>query len=801
MKFKFLLFIFVFIGIAIFAGHTAYSQSNPFNIDFPIPELGNCGSFAECENYCDDPAHINACIAWAEGHGFDVEGDIEDHEDFVPPEGGPGGCTSESECHAYCEEPTHFEECVNFALEKGHLSPEEAEQILRGGPGGCRTEAECDAFCSNPENETTCIEFAIAEGHLSPEEAENVLRGGPGGCRSHEECQRFCFRPENQQECFEFAIAEGHLSPEEASRIQAFIEGGFPGPGEFGPRGPHIEGPDVGIDVEKAIQVLEELGGGPGGCVDFNECDAFCSRAENDQVCFDFAIEHGLIDTEHAEELRLILENGGPGGCIGRECEEFCNKPGNEEECLAFAEEHGLISPEELAEIKRFMNATADGGPGGCVGRECEEYCNNPNHRDECFEFATSHGLLSSEELKEIEKFRGLEEKIQDGGGPGGCSSENECRAFCSDPAHFDECAAFAVNQGFMSPEEAEHELRRFIEIEQFGHEGFGPGSGEFDSRGFSPSDFENIPPEFRDRFESEFRSRFEQFEQYRGEFEHDGFPTDGFDGPPPEGFDGFDGFRPPEEFIQSGFDGFGGGIESGDSHVMLTRNPSGTFSLQISDPQGIEEFSFAPAEGAPYSGGLGCDKEFKSETAAFGQLRFPLDSFVLDCSGNRFEFIIPSLDNFDSKKSGAQEATFERFDGSIQDGFVPEDFEEFFPEGFEGFLTPETFEGSSFDGIHEESFVPSDIEGFEGQFEIDSQLQFQEEFQRQFEIEFQQQFEQYQDELQLEFTPPDNYSQGGYLETGLPEGTTEEGIRVYLVPKASLLGGIIQILEGFVDN
>ena len=34
----------------------AHAQ-NPFNIEFPIPELGNCGSMDECEAYCDEPAN------------------------------------------------------------------------------------------------------------------------------------------------------------------------------------------------------------------------------------------------------------------------------------------------------------------------------------------------------------------------------------------------------------------------------------------------------------------------------------------------------------------------------------------------------------------------------------------------------------------------------------------------------------------------------------------------------------------------------------------------------------------------
>ena len=37
----------------------------PGELSFPIPELGNCGDFTSCANYCEDPVHNTACIDYA----------------------------------------------------------------------------------------------------------------------------------------------------------------------------------------------------------------------------------------------------------------------------------------------------------------------------------------------------------------------------------------------------------------------------------------------------------------------------------------------------------------------------------------------------------------------------------------------------------------------------------------------------------------------------------------------------------------------------------------------------------------
>lgn len=521
--------IVAFVFAFVFAAHA----QNPFNIQFPVAELGGCNSIEECFNYCEDPSNAPQCRAWAEANGF-AAGDDERHE--------------------------------------------EAQEILEEagtGPGGCSSPEECDAFCSDQSNEDECFDFAVEHGFIDPAEAEKIRslknRGGPGGCRGDEECRAYCSNPANQLECVNFAVENGFMSEEEASRVRLLLSGELPGiprPGEFGPGVGRVGPGEPQIDVVKAQQVLEELGGGPGGCEDFDACEEFCSTQGNEEICFDFAKEHGLMDPEEAEKFKKLSTAEGPGGCKGRTCEAYCEESGHERECLEFARAQGFIEEEEFEKINKFVTVIEErGGPGGCRGRACEAFCNNPSNRDVCFDFAKSNNLLPPQELERIEKFKELEKKVQETGGPGGCRGEAECHVYCSDALHLDECAAFAVNEGFLDPKEAEELLKQFIQLEQFrssgtgggfGPGGFGPGNFGPAGEGGFPRGFDQIPEQFRGQAEEQFKERFKQFEQFRTQFEH---------GPPPQGFPGQGGFPTPDQFpgqAPGGFPGRGPGGEGG---------------------------------------------------------------------------------------------------------------------------------------------------------------------------------------------------------------------------------------------
>jgi hypothetical protein len=99
-----------------------------------------------------------------------------------------------------------------------------------------------------------------------------------------------------------------------------------------------------------------------------------------------------------------------------------------------------------------------EGGPGGCTSpQQCAQYCLD-NYED-CVEWTKLHpryGPAPSRE--ELERYaRG--EFEQEFSGPGGCSSEQECREFCSRPENFEECRRFGPG-----PEELERREENFRE-------------------------------------------------------------------------------------------------------------------------------------------------------------------------------------------------------------------------------------------------------------------------------------------------------------------------------------------------
>lgn len=222
-----------------------------------------------------------------------------------------------------------------------------------------------------------------------------------------------------------------------------------------------------------------------GNCADKNECRNYCNEPGNMPACISFAKKHGLMNEAEAAQAKRFAETirsgNSPGGCRGPlECEAYCSQLDHMDECLAFAESHGIRDP-EIEEAKRIAKYIREGGqmPGGCNSRaECAAYCGDFRHAEECFEFAVNAGI--AQEHKDFggpegfegvppssEQFRKLMELARSGETPGGCSSKDQCERYCSIQTHFDECVDFGVKVGFMTAEEAER-------IRQTG--GFGPG-------------------------------------------------------------------------------------------------------------------------------------------------------------------------------------------------------------------------------------------------------------------------------------------------------------------------------------
>src|SRR3989338_6808105 len=293
--------ILLFVGIGIAA--LALSESD---ITYPVAELGNCKTEAACKTFCDKPQNIAACVAFAEKYNLLSPEELARAKAFLTAGEGPGGCSTPQGCENYCNDASHIEECIAFADEHNLIPPEEVadkKKILDAKKNGanpppCRGKAECDAYCQEPENFEGCLTFAEAAGLIPPEELEGArmalvaIKKGvrPPPCRGKEECDAYC--SENMEECITFAEAAGMMTPEDAA-------------------------------------MARKTGGkGPGDCKGKEECEQLCQDPANQETCFNFAKEHGLISEEEIQRME---------GGQKQAREGFTNAPPEVRECLTQA--------------------------------------------------------------------------------------------------------------------------------------------------------------------------------------------------------------------------------------------------------------------------------------------------------------------------------------------------------------------------------------------------------------------------------------------------------------------------------
>jgi len=204
--------------------------------------------------------------------------------------------------------------------------------------------------------------------------------------------------------------------------------------------------------------------GGPGGCQSKSECGAYCEHTDHLEECIAFAEEYDFIPQKELERIKAMAKahNRGvtsPGNCQTKtECEAYCEEPEHIEECLNYAEDAGFTPPGNVEKTRQMVRLMKLGKtPGGCQSpAECKEYCEDGEYMEECLDFAVEVGNMTEEEAREI-KERGPKEGVHGGPkepGPGGCQSEEECEKYCNE--HQRECIVFAKKNGLMTEEETE---------------------------------------------------------------------------------------------------------------------------------------------------------------------------------------------------------------------------------------------------------------------------------------------------------------------------------------------------------
>ncbi len=300
--------------------------------------------------------------------------------------------------------------------------------------GDCKDQVDCKSYCDNPENIKACVDFAEKNNLMSEEEiqlAKNFIAAGskgPGGCTGKDACEQYCNEINNIDKCISFAEKNNLLPPaelEEAKKVQAAIARGVKPPPcgnknacdayceepehmeeciTFGAEAGFIQGKEL-EDAQKMLQAIKK-GVKPPPCKGKEACDEYCSTPENMEVCMNFAMEAGFMNeqekTDSQKMLQAIKKGVKPPNCKGKEeCDVYCSQEYHFEECTNFAEAAGFMTAEEAAMARK----TGGKGPGGCVGKEeCEAFCNNFDNQETCFNFAKDNGMIPEEDLKQMEQ-------------------------------------------------------------------------------------------------------------------------------------------------------------------------------------------------------------------------------------------------------------------------------------------------------------------------------------------------------------------------------------------------------------
>lgn len=210
------------------------------------------------------------------------------------------------------------------------------------------------------------------------------------------------------------------------------------------------------VDDSNIVYPIVELG----SCKDKADCASFCSKSENMVACMNFAEKQGLLSGEDLRISKIVAEKISkgqtPGQCKDQDsCEKFCkDKVENIDACISFAEELNILPASELAQAKNIAKALKEGAklPGQCKTKDdCENYCEDGAHIDECLSFAEAANILPPDELKDAKKMASF---LKNGETPGKCKDKKDCENYCNDSANGDECLNFAKKAGLISKEE-----------------------------------------------------------------------------------------------------------------------------------------------------------------------------------------------------------------------------------------------------------------------------------------------------------------------------------------------------------
>ena len=359
------------------------------------------GEGCSVEVFCNDFAHLDQCLDFAQENNFATAEQLADArkvaEGMKKGANPPGNCRGDNECNIYCALEGNWQECAKWSDDIGipfRLSPEGQKfvDLIKSGrsAGGCKTKTECENYCADPGHSKECLDMALAAGFITEAEAEQARKyggTGPNGCKSQQECSAFCAQPYNQRVCL--AYAQGYN-----------IKVDYNGPGGCS----DVASCTSYCQSHSDDKECQKDGGfkGPGGCSNVAACTAYCTNNKSDSECAKYAGEYGGFR--------------GPGGCSDQAtCTAYCQSNTSDSECAKYAGQYGGFK-----------------GPGGCSDQaSCTSFCQENKSDSECAKYTSEHGGFK---------------------GPGGCTDEASCKSYCEANSSESGCADYIKQSGFSGP-------------------------------------------------------------------------------------------------------------------------------------------------------------------------------------------------------------------------------------------------------------------------------------------------------------------------------------------------------------
>lgn len=170
-----------------------------------------------------------------------------------------------------------------------------------------------------------------------------------------------------------------------------------------------------------------------GGCKDYFSCRSFCNDPQNTNMCSQFAKEKKITKEEVAETEEFIRFEGKVSvefGCKGRQaCKLVCDNPDNFSTCDKLAKQAKVVGGFIDNPGHKDILSKAEQNLGCTTKNECKAFCEREENREKCSQFASDVGLLGGQQQV----------------GPGSCKSTDTCQAFCENTKNQKECASFGI--------------------------------------------------------------------------------------------------------------------------------------------------------------------------------------------------------------------------------------------------------------------------------------------------------------------------------------------------------------------